>query len=80
MSDVFIALQSLMEEIENQEPMIASVGHHNTIPYPQDVNLPPFHHPQGAMVSQIMFPINYVQSPNRETLGQERDFRILKND
>lgn len=57
---ILIALQYLVEERENEEPLVTSVWHHNTIPQPQDINCPSFYHPQGEMVPQIMYQINCV--------------------
>lgn len=60
MDDILIVLQSLIEERENQERFVASVGNHNTTPQSLDVNCPLLHNSQGVMVPQTMYPTNRV--------------------
>lgn len=43
-----------MEKRGHEEPLNASVGHHNTIHQPQGINRLALYHPQREMVPQIM--------------------------
>lgn len=54
MGEILIVLQYLMEKRGHAEPLTASVGHHNTIHQPQDINHLALYHPQREMVRQIM--------------------------
>lgn len=81
MGEILIPLQSLVKERENEETLVASVGHHNTTPQLHDFNRTSFRHPQGEMVPRIMYPIDCTQSPitNPEILNHEKYLSVLMN-
>lgn len=82
LDEFLIALQSLVEERENEELLVISVGHHNTILQLQDTNHPPFHHPRGQwyLKSCTRQTIFNLQSSTPKKLNKEKYFKNLKND